>query len=400
MLAHAAAIAIGRARRVAASLLGAIAACGMSCGAADSGRSLRHDAGDGRYATLSAEPDTIDDSTRWMRWDLPFAGVHGAAITFSREGVGLLVLANGIARSTDSGRTWELVRLPVTQTRYTEDAGERFVDLDTARRTWFLAPTVDDAFRTLGIVIAGARLYAIARGRSSTRLGSTVLPHAEGTTFNRVFFRDGPRGACLGTDGLRVFAGGVVRDRPVLFVTTDGGENWRIHWEGAPETVAPVSITFLDTRHALLLLADGSLLRTLDGCASWLPAGALPLDASGEVTAIAWADERMGYAVGRRGRVLATRDGGRTWLRCHAPTIQNLNAVVTVPQDTAWAVGDRGTIIGTTNGGATWRLYDLAIGEDLYSVAYAAGETWLVGDGCLWTHREDRSRQLSSALVR
>jgi photosystem II stability/assembly factor-like uncharacterized protein len=59
-------------------------------------------------------------------------------------------------------------------------------------------------------------------------------------------------------------------------------------------------------------------------------------------------------AVGERGHVLASTDGGATWTQRPAPTRANLTAVYFVDAQHGWAVGHDEVILRTTDGGATW----------------------------------------------
>jgi photosystem II stability/assembly factor-like uncharacterized protein len=59
-------------------------------------------------------------------------------------------------------------------------------------------------------------------------------------------------------------------------------------------------------------------------------------------------------AVGERGHVLKSTDGGGTWKQQAAPTRANLTAVQFVDAQHGWAVGHDEVILRTTDGGATW----------------------------------------------
>jgi photosystem II stability/assembly factor-like uncharacterized protein len=59
-------------------------------------------------------------------------------------------------------------------------------------------------------------------------------------------------------------------------------------------------------------------------------------------------------AVGERGHVLESTDGGATWRQRVAPTRSTLTAVFFVDERHGWAVGHDEVILRTTDGGATW----------------------------------------------
>ncbi|HYH21885.1 MAG TPA: YCF48-related protein [Azospirillum sp.] len=61
-------------------------------------------------------------------------------------------------------------------------------------------------------------------------------------------------------------------------------------------------------------------------------------------------------AVGERGHIVFSDDGGATWKQAQVPTRATLTAVSFVDERTGWAVGHGGVILRTTDGGATWTL--------------------------------------------
>ena len=83
------------------------------------------------------------------------------------------------------------------------------------------------------------------------------------------------------------------------------------------------------------------------------PALASALAARSPLLAAAHAGERA-VAVGRRGTVVYTRDGGATWTQAAVPVSVDLTAVCFPRPATGWAVGHGGVAIETRDGGATW----------------------------------------------
>jgi photosystem II stability/assembly factor-like uncharacterized protein len=59
-------------------------------------------------------------------------------------------------------------------------------------------------------------------------------------------------------------------------------------------------------------------------------------------------------AVGERGHVLKSTDGGATWQQQRTPTRANLTAVWFADAQNGWAVGHDEVILRTTDGGASW----------------------------------------------
>ena len=96
--------------------------------------------------------------------------------------------------------------------------------------------------------------------------------------------------------------------------------------------------------------------------------------------AVAFADSRHGWAVGRSGTILRTDDGER-WAAQSSGTTKHLFMVEAIDEKDAWAVGDWGVILHTENGGITWRDRSLRVDRILYSIDFADRETgWMVGE--------------------
>jgi len=63
----------------------------------------------------------------------------------------------------------------------------------------------------------------------------------------------------------------------------------------------------------------------------------------------------VGFAVGRSGLILRTRDGGSHWVKLKSGTQKWLTAVCFVDASHGWVVGKSGVLLRTSNGGKTWR---------------------------------------------
>jgi photosystem II stability/assembly factor-like uncharacterized protein len=65
-------------------------------------------------------------------------------------------------------------------------------------------------------------------------------------------------------------------------------------------------------------------------------------------------------AVGERGHILISTDGGKTWQQQSVPTRAALTGVFFHDQNLGWAVGHDGVILRTTDGGTTWKIVNWA----------------------------------------
>jgi len=59
-------------------------------------------------------------------------------------------------------------------------------------------------------------------------------------------------------------------------------------------------------------------------------------------------------AVGPRGHIVVTADGGQTWTQARVPVSSDLTAVWFASATHGWVVGHDGVVLATTDGGATW----------------------------------------------
>lgn len=74
-----------------------------------------------------------------------------------------------------------------------------------------------------------------------------------------------------------------------------------------------------------------------------------------DINDIDFVDSQRGWAVGDRGTILATRDGGTTWTAQMSGSSQNLRGVDFLDERRGWVVGAWNTVLGTSDGGATWQ---------------------------------------------
>lgn len=89
------------------------------------------------------------------------------------------------------------------------------------------------------------------------------------------------------------------------------------------------------------------------------PARVAPLAERSLLIDLAWAGERV-FAAGERGHVLYSTDKGATWTQVEVPASANLTAIYFADERHGWAVGHVETILRTVNGGESWELVHLA----------------------------------------
>lgn len=92
---------------------------------------------------------------------------------------------------------------------------------------------------------------------------------------------------------------------------------------------------------------------------------------------VANAGQRI-VAVGQRGHIVLSDDGGKTWTQAKVPVSSDLVAVYFPTPAKGWAVGHDGVVLHTTDSGATWerQLDGRSAGQllaDYYAAQAAAG---------------------------
>jgi photosystem II stability/assembly factor-like uncharacterized protein len=92
----------------------------------------------------------------------------------------------------------------------------------------------------------------------------------------------------------------------------------------------------------------GSLTDTLDR-----PSMQSPLAAKRLLIGMARAGDRF-VAVGPRGHIVVSADGGQSWTQSPVPVSSDLTAVYFPTATHGWAVGHDGVVLASTDGGATW----------------------------------------------
>ncbi len=83
------------------------------------------------------------------------------------------------------------------------------------------------------------------------------------------------------------------------------------------------------------------------------PAQSSALAARRLLMSVARAGERL-VAVGPRGHILVSSDGGHNWKQAQVPVSSDLTAVYFPTDRNGWAVGHDGVVLATADGGDTW----------------------------------------------
>lgn len=148
-----------------------------------------------------------------------------------------------------------------------------------------------------------------------------------------------------------------------ILATSDGGASWTTQFS----TTGPGSgagIAFADSLHGWAVIDDaGTILMTSDGGRQWRAVDAGRWVSDGVVLhGVACSDTRHVWVVGMAGGgfprslILASSDGGATWVEQHAGTRQPLYSVFFVDAAHGWVTPMDATLRATVDGGKTWQV--------------------------------------------
>lgn len=164
----------------------------------------------------------------------------------------------------------------------------------------------------------------------------------------------------------------------IILHTSDGGASWEIQGEGLT-TVQLDKISVVNLTHAFACGSDGVIIYTNDGT-TW---NSVNTGTTERFYGIDMFDAIHGIAVGKSETIYYTTDGS-TWNPATTkPSIggKDFNAVAMADQNTAWLVGDgfpflalKSVFAKTTDGGNTWTLWeaDEMIMENMWAIDFAS----------------------------
>lgn len=298
----------------------------------------------------------------------------------------LLTYAGELLHSDDAGESWQLAALSAFETSLARVAGIGFTDPE---RGWLAA--VDGVDLVIFATVDGGRTWLEQLRREH--------PAAQLVAFDFADAEHGLAGIVAPARYPEFFIGGKPVPAKVL-ATGDGGASWQEvdlqdRWSpailGAVSSVAirsvayppePVPTPGPDTGlpAALLSARELGVVRSADGGASWQESFALRSAPGGNsaatlLRAVLLVDREHGYAVGERGLILRTDDGGRSW-SSQAQNVALPNARDVSYEEVAFFDAQRGVVGGgvetdvtnftrspvllhtTDGGGASWSVTD------------------------------------------
>jgi len=157
-----------------------------------------------------------------------------------------------------------------------------------------------------------------------------------------------------------------------LLRTTDGGETWKRRGAGAGVTVTGISCATSEL--CLLTTEQGSrILRTEDGGGT-----AEPITASTQALfAAGFQSASRAVALGVGGSTVVSDDGGRNYRPVGGDIAGSFQFGLRLGPgaNIAFALGARGQLARTDNGGVTWRAVNVATSADMQDTSFATATT-------------------------
>ncbi len=157
-----------------------------------------------------------------------------------------------------------------------------------------------------------------------------------------------------------------VGDHGIIVVSRDNGLSWSQRL--TPTWVLLTSVCFPDPQHGWAVGHDGVILATGDGGETWVRQD----DGANKDTvllAVYFRDTLHGIAAGAYGKCYATEDGGKKWTMIHPSADEvHYNRITAGPKGHLYLAGESGTILVSTDGGANWNKVDVPYDGSLFGV--------------------------------
>ena len=166
-----------------------------------------------------------------------------------------------------------------------------------------------------------------------------------------------------------------------------------------------VRMHFADERNGWLVGESGMIQRTVVGGVEWQMQYTVSRKLLNDVYAV---NAKEVWIVGGGGLILRTTDGGQSWLEQNSPTTQNLRAVHFAGAENGWAVGPNGLILKAAAGErradgtlpVRWEIIPPPTKESLNDVFFInAREGWVAGEHATVLHTTDGGRTWEDALA-
>ncbi len=162
-----------------------------------------------------------------------------------------------------------------------------------------------------------------------------------------------------------------VGDRGHILYSDDEGKTWI--QAKVPTRMMLTAVAFGDDKHGWAVGHDALILATEDGGTTWTQQFSDQEREEGAPFLDVWfKDASTGFAVGAYGALFTTTDGGKNWEdagdRLDNPDGYHLNAITEVKDSGLFVVGEMGSMFRSADGGETWETLEGPYEGSLFGV--------------------------------
>lgn len=316
------------------------------------------------------------------------------SVDFIDDAEGVIVGDSGIVlRTEDGGRHWSRPETETTNLLWSVDFASPLIGTAVGEYSTVLRTTDGGQSWTRQTAPSGA-YFSVSfldpnTGIAAGSFGASIYTTDGGATWleSETEFNDHINDVCLVEKGFGLAVG----NAGVVLKTTDGGKTWA---EQPRFTVSKLNaVAFSDAQNGVIAGREDEMFKTADGGQSWIAQTIEPSPGiSGELRGVAVADHRTFHAVGfgpvsgqRRGAILKTDAQRDNVWHLHVDTLrQNLFDLAFFDGLNGFAVGDRGSVLATHDGGVTWTYQVTPVSGDYVGLsgisAAKPGKAVIVGN--------------------
>lgn len=149
------------------------------------------------------------------------------------------------------------------------------------------------------------------------------------------------------------YYGFIAGDSGSFFRTSDGGVTWKKLVTGIKSNFN--SLNSVDDK--LFIVGSNGFIGYINKYSNKIRS--ISSNTSETLFRIHFINYNYGIAVGSKGIILKTNDGGLTWLKIQSPVSQNLFSISFSDSKSGVSVGWKGSVLKTDNGGDSWQKIDL-----------------------------------------
>jgi photosystem II stability/assembly factor-like uncharacterized protein len=159
---------------------------------------------------------------------------------------------------------------------------------------------------------------------------------------------------------------------------TFGQYDWQQRLPLSPTSNQMVCLCFANEDTGWAVGEKGTILKTMDGGVNWriieIPYLTYLLD-------VCFTSPEIGYIVGQDGIILKSLDAGENWELKQTRYTNNFNRVKFRDDLVGWIIGERGLILHTTDGGVTWNQQISNAPANLSGIEFTSDDSiFVVGD--------------------